>query len=137
MGDSRAVPEVSNPLKRGSEQKAIKAGRGDQDGVNLCQYSGLPSLLRLDTEGGSTRRGNGATRKCGGGPPNWPVHGDSERAKVILGGRDGCVTLLVPKGILGTEPCGVTKGRDSRPPGPSVPIFDHKCRRLCAFVGKG
>jgi len=84
----------------------------------------------IDPFGLSTKRGS-LTMNCKKGPVRWPVYGDSKRARVILGGREGCVTLLVPKGVFWTASCQAVKGWVS-PGSPNARILNHEACHACA-----
>ena len=70
--------------------------RAYDDGLNIYVYTRSSPLSFNDSFGLSTECGGGVTCGCDGGPKNWPVKGDSNRAKLILIG-DGCVVLAGSK----------------------------------------
>jgi len=100
------------------------------DGMNLYAYVCSSSPNYVDPTGLSTKCGS-LTMKCKSGNKQWPVYGNSRRAKFILGGRDGCVTLLIPKAIFCTGSCSEIK--DWRSGGDtSVKILEHEACHACA-----
>jgi hypothetical protein len=102
----------------------------DLEEMNLYTYAHSSPTVYIDPLGLSTRCGP-LTMKCKCKNKDWTVYGDSERAKFILGGKDGCVTLLVPKGIFCTGSCKDVK--DWRSAGdPSVKILEHEACHACA-----
>ena len=100
------------------------------DGINIYTYARLSPLMYVDREGLSTQCGQmGMT--CKSGNKQWPVYGKSGRAKAILGGKEGCVTLLVPKAIFCTGSCSDIKDWNSAGD-PSVKILEHEACHACA-----
>ena len=123
----------SNPIVREYTQPVVRAGSGYQDGLNLYECFRSSPVVNLDPQGLSTRCGS-ATCKCGSGDKGWAVHGDSARAKLILLGGDGCVTLLIPKGIFCTGSCDAIKGWKTAG---GVSILEHECCHACDFEDVG
>jgi len=105
------------------------------DGPNLYQYVRSNPIGNLDPTGLSTKCGT-ISMQCKSGTKTWDVYGCSKRAKVILGGGNGCVTLLVPKAIFCTGPCQEIKGWPSAG-NSNVKLLDHEACHACAFEDKG
>ncbi len=110
--------------------------RAYDDGLNIYVYTRSSPLSFNDSFGLSTECGGGVTCGCDGGPKNWPVKGDSNRAKLILIG-DGCVVLAGSKEIVCTGSCSDIKTWVTAGPGPSVPILEHECCHACALEDGG
>jgi hypothetical protein len=105
------------------------------DGPNLYQYVRSNPIGNLDPTGLSTKCGT-AYLSCKTGVKPWDVYGCSNRAKLILGGERGCVTLLLPKAIFCTGSCEDIKGWRSAG-NPSIKLLDHEACHACAFEDKG
>ena len=105
------------------------------DGPNLYQYVRSNPIGNLDPTGLSTKCGT-AYLSCKTGVKPWDVYGCSNRAKFILGGGSGCVTLLLPKAIFCTGTCDEIKGWRSAG-NSSVKILEHEACHACAFEDKG
>ena len=105
------------------------------DGPNLYQYVRSNPIGNLDPTGLSTKCGT-LYLTCKTGVKPWDVYGCSNRAKWILGGERGCVTLLLPKAIFCTGSCEDIKGWVSTG-NPSIKLLDHEACHACAFEDKG
>jgi len=119
-------------LPESSTARESNPGEQDVDELNLCNYARSSPTLYVDPLGLSTRCGSLSMKCKYKKKKEWPVYGDSERAKFILGGRDGCVTLLMPKAIFCTGSCQAIKGWVSAG-NPSVKILDHEACHACAY----
>jgi len=109
-----------------------KTQEQEVDDLNLYNYARSSPTMYIDPLGLSTKCGTLSMNcKCSG-KKEWPVYGDSERAKFIFGGKEGCVTLLVPKAIFCTGSCQAIKGWVSAG-NPSVKLLDHEACHACAF----
>lgn len=106
------------------------------DGMDLYCYARSSPLVHVDPQGLSVPCGQ-LTMSWKKGPTQWPVYGNSARAKVIAGGGKGCVTLLSPKGIYCTYSCDEIKSKLTYPPGPRVPLLNHEACHACAFEDCG
>jgi RHS repeat-associated protein len=105
----------------------------ERGGKNLYGYVLNDPIASIDPYGQSTFCGN-LSMPCNKGSANWPVYGNSDRAKFIIPqGYVGCVTLLVPKGIYCTGSCEEIKTWE---PG-GVNILDHEACHACAFEDGG
>jgi len=105
------------------------------DGMNLYGYVRSSPLVYLDPTGLSVKCGT-ISMQCKSGTKTWDVYGCSKRAKFILGGGSGCVTLLIPKAIFCTGPCDAIKGWQSAG-NPNVNLLEHEACHACAFEDGG
>ena len=102
-----------------------------QEGMNLYEYVRSNTVNLVDPFGLSTLCGK-LKMNCKCKPVSWPVYGDSERAKFILAGKEGCVTLLIPKAIFCTGSCKDIKDPSYKSAG-GVQILNHEACHACAY----
>jgi hypothetical protein len=136
-------PEGTAPLKPGESD----VERGPTPPIHLAQYTDGMSLygyarsvpvMYVDPEGLRSTACGTVMMPCKSGFAQWPVFGESDRAKWIVPGGQGCVTLLSPtKGIYCTFKCKDIQRVYTGPPGPSVPILDHEACHACAYQDGG
>lgn len=119
-----SVAREPNPSEDADVEEAII------DEINLYNYARSSPLVYIDSLGLSTKCGP-LTMKCKKGPVQWPVYGNSGRAKHIFSKGGGCVTLLFPKGIYCSGSCSQIKEWNSSGD-PTVKILEHEACHACA-----
>lgn len=125
LGIVAAVATDSQP------QETAKSPEQNPDELNLYNYARSSPTVYVDPLGLSSKC-RLVLIGCRCSNKEWPVYEKSERAKAILGGKNGCVTLLSPKGIYCTRSCAdiklaTVKGH------PNIKALDHEACHACAF----
>jgi hypothetical protein len=118
-----------------ARESVIEAGAEFRDGMTLHEYERSCPLHYLDPEGSSTWCGT-TSCACDTGSSGVATYGDSERARLIVPGGRGCVTLLAPPGIYCTGSCSEIKSWKAADNG-NVPILDHECCHWCDYKDHG